>query len=257
MKRFIFGLMFIAIGMFTIYHFSNAENNFEDMEILRMHKGYEEQVLDNEVRKTVNNAKSISDLEKAETMLQTLPQREQDRIAPYIALKKAVIWFNEAEEYLRKAAEIENATVIPDPMPLLLNPEQIPAPQQQRILHPLTTVMLNKAFNLYEKARKESEKLKDIQDSDFNYHMNYLKGEIYYRILEFLADQESAPEIFNQTLTYYKYALRNRGNDINTIVNIEILIKNQDGLVGDAGNPQRKKQMLNSKKYGIGKSSGN
>lgn len=254
--------MFMVIGVFSIYHFSDMENEAEDAQTLIMQQSYEEQVLDNKIRGIVNKAKSISDLEKAEGMLQTLPQKEQDRIAPYITLKKAAIWFNEAEEYLRRAAEIENATVVNlPPMPPPNDPEhpehseQIPTPQ--RVLHPLTTVMLNKALGLYEKARKESEKLKDTGDVDFNYHMNYLKGEIYYRVLEFLADQESAQEIFNQTLTYYKYALRNRGNDINTIVNIEILIKNQNGLVGDVGNPQRKKQMLNSKKHGIGKSTGN
>lgn len=260
MKQLIFGLMFLVFGVFTIYHFSDMENEVEDAQTLKIQQSYEEQVLDNKIRSLVNKAKSISDLEEAEGMLQTLPQKEQDRIALYITLKKAAIWFNEAEEYLRKAAEIENATVSPD-LPSILppdpeHPEQIPAPQQ-RVSHPLTTVMLNKALSLYEKARKESEKLKDIGDLDFNYHMNYLKGEIYYRILEFIADQESAQEIFNQTLTYYKYALRNRGNDINTIVNIEILIKNQNDLVGNAGNPQRKKQMLNSKKYGVGKSTGN
>jgi hypothetical protein len=110
---------------------------------------------------------------------------------------------------------------------------------------------------MYELARKEVEKLKDTSDNDFNYNVNYLKGEIYYRFLELIADQETSQEIFNQTVTYYKQALRYRPNDINTVVNIELLIKNQSNLVSTTPNQSRKKQMLTSKKFGINKSSGN
>lgn len=267
MKRLLFGLVFVAIGVYSVHYFSNAEKNTEDEITLKINKSYDEQVLDNDIRTAINKAKSISDLEKAERDMQSLPKEYQERVAPTVALKKATVWFNEAEEYLRRAIEIENAAAVPPgpPMPMADpenheegGPEVIPAPQQQRELHPLTVDSLNKAFALYEKARKESEKLKDGDDSDFNYHMNYLKGEIYYRVLEFLAEPDTAQELFNQALTYYKYALRYRNNDINTVVNIELLIKNQNNLLGNAAGPQaRKKQMLTSKKFGIGKSSGN
>jgi len=266
MKRLLFGLVFVAIGVFAVHYFSNAEKDAEDELTLKINKSYDEQVLDNSIRNAVNKAKSIGDLEKAELDMQGLPKQYQERIAPNIALRKAAIWFNEAEECLRRAIEIENAAVVPPgppPMPMADpenpdEPEPIPAPQPQRELHPLTVDSLNRAFALYEKARKESEKLKDGDDLDFNYHMNYLKGEIYYRVLEFLAEPDTAQELFNQALTYYKYALRNRNNDINTVVNIELMIKNQNSLLGNAAGPQaRKKQMLTSKKFGIGKSSGN
>lgn len=266
MKRLIFGLVFVALGLFSINYFSKMENASNDELILHINKDYEDQVLDNSVRKMVNRARSLNDLEKAEVEMRPLSQQYKDRIAPTISLKKAALLFEQAEDYLRKAIEIENAVASPapqQPMPPINDPENhdnepIPPPQQQRELHPLTLVNLNKAVELYEKARKESEKLKDTGDTDFDYHANYLKGEIYYRLLELVADQESAPELFNQTLTYYKYALRSKNNDMNTVINIEILIKNQNNLLGNAANPQgRKKQMLNSKKYGIGKSSGN
>lgn len=264
MKKLAFSLLFIGFGLVSIQHFSKMAERVDDELTVQMNKTYEEQVLDNKIRVIVNDAKSLDDLDKAEKEMHGLPTAYKERLMPILSLKKATFWFNEAEDYLRKASEIERsvAPVPQDPMPpaqnLLDNPEQIPPPQQPRELHPLTLINLNKAIALHERARKECEKLKDSFNTDFDYHVNYLKGEIYYRILELVADQESAPALFNQTLTYYKYALRSRSNDMNTVINIEILIKNQNELLGDAGNPQaRKKQMLNSKKYGIGKSSGN
>ncbi len=261
MKKLVFGLMLIGFGLAAIQHFSRMEQQSDDELTQRINKTYEEEVLDNKVRDAVNKAKSNADLEKAENMMGSLPKEYRERIAPTIALKKATFVFEEAEGYLQKAVEIERASALPPPAQMVPNPEnpaeQIPAPQQERELHPLTVVNLNKAIALYEKSRKLSEGLKDTGRSDYDFHLNYLKGEIYYRLLELVADQESAPEMFNQALTYYKYALRNNNNDINTVINIEILIKNQNAL-GGGQNPQaRKKQMLNSKKFGVGKSTGN
>lgn len=267
MKKLVIGLMFIAIGVFSIHYFSKMEKDDDDYVTLKINKSYDEQLLDNKVRNMVNTAKSIDDLDKAELAMQSLPKEYQERITPTITLKRAVLLFSKAEDYLRKAVEIENAVAAQGPMPPHdpENPdssaEQLPPPQPappQRELHPLTLINLNKATALYERARKEAEKLKDTGNPDFDYHLNYIKGEIYYRILELMADADSAQEIFNQTLTYYKYALRSRNSDINTVVNIEILIKNQNSLLANANNPQaRKKQALSSKKYGVGRSTGN
>lgn len=245
------------------------EIGIDDTQAEMVNQYYETQILDNKIRMAINEANSIDDLERAEKQMEStfvLPKENKDKIVPTIALKRSVILFNQAEDYLRKAIEVENA-IAEQPMPPVPDPdhdpensvEPIPPPSlQPGALHPLTIVNLDKAIVLYEQARKGVEQLKDGGNPNFNYHLNYLKGEIYYRVLEFMSDQESAPELFNQALTYYKYALRNRNSDINTIVNIELMIKNQSRLVSNAGNPQaRRKQMLNSKKYGIGKSSGN
>lgn len=262
MKKFILGCMFIGFGLASIQHFSKMEDQVDDAFTKRVNQQYEEQVVDLKIRGLVNGAKTQDDLDKAEMMLQQLPQAYRDSIMPTLSLKRSAFWFNEAEEHLRKAIEIERAVSFPQPPPKTWPPvdesdtEQLPPPAKE--LHPLTTANLNKAIALYEKARKNAEALKDDGTTDFNYHLNYLKGEIYYRMLELVADQESAQEIFNQALTYYKYALRSRNNDMNTVINIEILIKNGGGLVNNAGNPQaKKKQLLTSKKYGIGRSSGN
>jgi hypothetical protein len=268
MKRLVFGLMLIGFGLVSIQHFSKMEEDSDDAQTRRINEYYEEQVLENKVRSMVNKAKSVADLDKAEVALADLPKQYKERIAPTIALKKATMLFEEAESYLTKAIEVERAAALPPPPPPMPPapehqggvPEQVATPPQEqpRELHPLTLANLNKATALYEQTRKLCEGLKESGYSDFDYHLNYLKGEVYYRLLELVADQESAPEMFNQALTYYKYALRSKNNDINTVINIELLIKNQQSLTGGAQNPQaRKKQMLNSKKYGIGKSSGN
>jgi hypothetical protein len=227
-----------------------------------------EQVKENEIRSLLNNAKTLEEIELVEQKMQELANK--DKVAQYVAIKKSRLLFEEAEMYMRRAVEIEKAVFIPDPpkpVPVpMVDPNNpyatpttpMPPPEPPRIYHPLTLVNLEKAFALYDKARKESEKLKESDDNDFNFNLNYLKGEIYYRILELMADQESAPELFNQTLSYFKFALRSRNNDVDTSVNIELLIKNQNSLMGNANNPQaRKKQMLNSGKFGVGKSSGN
>jgi tetratricopeptide (TPR) repeat protein len=266
MKKLVIGLMFVVVGVFSVHYFSNMEKDDDDYMTLKINQAYDEQLLENRVRGMVNSAKSNADLAKAEVAMQELPKEYQERITPTITFKRAAFLFNEAEDHLRKAIEIENAVAVPNQGPLPPpepdpenpdhQPEQIPPPQRE--LHPLTLVNLNKAMVLYEKARKEAEKLKDIGNPNFDYHMNYLKGEIYYRILELMADPDSAQELFNQTLTYYKYALRSRNRDVNTVVNIEILIKNQSSLLANANDPQaRKKQALSSKKYGVGRSTGN
>lgn len=268
MKRLMTSIFFFVLGFILIAYLSRMETVSENTVPLEL--GIRDsQVKENEVRILINKAKTLADVEAIEQRMQDLDAK--DKLAPYVSLKKSRLMFEEAEMYMRKAVEIERAVFIPDPpapippppMPDPNNPYATPPmpvapPEPPRIYHPLTMLNLEKAFALYDKARKESEKLKEGDDSDFNFHMNYMKGEIYYRILELMSDQESAPELFNQTLSYYKFALRSRNNDVNTTINIELLIKNQNSLMGNSSSPQaRKKQMLNSGKFGVGKSSGN
>lgn len=257
MRRFIFGLIFLALGAYTIFYFTDREDKIEEAHNIWLEQTFYENLLNNEISKTVNETNSILVLERAEAKLDSLSKENKDRILPYIILKRSRLLFDEAEKYLQKAIEIEKATFVETPMP----PADQPPPP--KALHPLTVINFQKAANLYEKARKEIDKLKDKNfDFDlllngFYYNLNYLKGEIYYRILEFLADQNSAQELFNQTLTFYKYALRERPSDINTIVNIELLIKNQNNIIGSANPQMIRKKMLNSRKFGVGRSSGN
>lgn len=266
MKRLMTSIFFFVLGVILIAYLSKMEVATENAVPLEVGV-HDLQVKENEVRTLINKAANLADIEAIEQKMQDLESK--DKLAPYVSLKKSRLMFEEAEMYMRKAVEIERAVFIPDPPAPPMPPPTpdpnnpyatppMPPPEPPRIYHPLTIVNLEKAFALYDKARKESEKLKEGDDADFNFHMNYMKGEIYYRILELMSDQESAPELFNQTLSYYKFALRSRNNDVNTTINIEILIKNQNSLMGNSASPQaRKKQMLNSGKFGVGKSSGN
>jgi len=242
MKKMICGLIFIGLGFFTVDYFSKLEKSLDDDVTQQLNRVYEEDVLDNKVREMVNKAQNLDDLVQVESSMGSLSEAKRTKLLPMISLKKSKFWFNEAEQYLMKAAEIERA---------------VDTQVDDKALHPLTVINLEKAFALYDKSRKEVDKIKDSNDKDFNYHVNYLKGEVYFRTLEFMSNQDSAQELFNQTLTYYKYALRNRPSDINTVINIEILIKNQNKLASNMNPKARKKQMLNSKKFGVGRSSGN
>ena len=270
MKKLMIGVFFFVLGVILVNYFTKMEAKYENV-VPAEASLRAEQIKENELRDLLNKAKTLKDMDVVEQKMQELGNK--DELTQYFAIKKSRLLFEEAEMYMRRAVEIEQAVFIPDPfvpvppVPMVdpNNPYAVsPIPPigppigPPRIYHPLTIANLEKAFALYDKARKESEKLKEGDDNNFNFNMNYLKGEIYYRILELMADQESAPELFNQTLSYFKFALRNRNNDVDTSVNIELLIKNQNSLMGNANNPQaRKKQMLNSGKFGIGKSSGN
>lgn len=241
MKSLLAGLFFAILFVGAGIYFYNKESKDADERVAKMVK-FEDEQLDN-IKATVlvNSSTNIAGLVEAEATLAKLSKERAAALAPYIALKKSLLYFNEAEGFLMRAVEIETAVG-----------------GDSQSINPLAQASLNKAIDLYDKARKEVELLKDTNDANFNFSANYLKGEIYYRLLEFVADRESAVEIFNQTLTYYKMALRSKPGDINTVVNIELLIKNQNRLLGNAADPQqKKKQMLTSKKFGVNKSSGN
>lgn len=262
------GIFFFALGFILFKHFQKMEVAFDNNKPME-DTSYLSKVKENELNELLNNAKTVEDVELVEQKMQDLDNKDQ--LVQYAAFKKSKLLFEEAEKYMRQAVEIERAVYIPSPKSAVQAPmvdpnnpyatPTTPTPTESvdpRIYHPLTIENLNKAFALYEKARKESEKLKEGNDSNFNFNINYLKGEIYYRVLELMSDQDSATELFNQTLSYYKLALRSRNNDVNTTINIEILIKNKNSLMSNANNPQaRKKQMLSSGKFGVLKHSGN
>lgn len=236
MKRLVFGVIFLVLGIgFYVY---NIEEILIGEQVRLAEDRYQDELQFNEVRALVNKANTIEELDQVLKVVDL----DKDKLLPIIGLKRSLLLFNEAEGHLMKAVEIENALT----------------DDSKQNLHPLTVKELNKAIQLYETARKEVEQIKEQKNLTFDYQLNYLKGEIYFRHLEIMATQETALEMFNQTVTYYKYALRHKPSDVNTVVNIEILIKNQNKLLADASNPNgKKKTMLNSKKFGVNKSSGN
>lgn len=259
MKKLLFGLSLIALAYASHLYLDQKSKSAKDT--IQSKEIYDNQNAFNNMTLLINKAESLDHIEVIECLMPDLSEQDRVKLAPYVSLKKASLLFNQAEYYLRRAAEIESSVVAPEPKPMPMvedfeNPvEQLPQPQQY---HPLTVEMLKKATDLYERARKEAEKLTEGADIDLNFSLNYLKGEIYYRYLELLADNDTAQELFNQTLNYYKLALRYKPGDIDTVVNVELLIKNQSSLLANANNPNAKrKQMLNVRKAGFGGSKGN
>ncbi len=237
MKKLIAAFVLLGCTIAAWLYFERLESSIENNAKSKVDADYARQENEHYLGGLINGATSSAELGgPTEIMVKDFAKLSQK-----FYLKRSLLYFEEAEVNLRRAVEIETA-----------------AGGIGDSLHPLTKLALDKAVKLYEKARKEVEKVKEDKDDDLNFYTNYLKGEISYRFLELIADKESAPEIFNQTVMYYKQALRCKPNDINTVVNIELLIKNKDKLMGSGTGPQqRKKQMLNSKKFGVNKSSGN
>ncbi len=238
MKKFVIGGLVFCTSLAVLYYCdiekSKAVSKEYNLHLMKVEDEYNLY----KIKESINSAGSLSEIEE-------IYVPEDDKLKAYVSIKKARLLFLEAEKYFHQAVEIENA---------LANSEN-----QSRSINYLTQRSLDKAIGFWEKARKETELIKDdIGDDKFKFHLNYIKGEIYYRTLQFMSDKESSKEVFKQTVTYYRQALKYRPNDINTVVNIELLIKNESELGGGgADNQAKKKQILNSKNYGLGSSSGN
>jgi hypothetical protein len=145
---------------------------------------------------------------------------------------------------------------MPDPQ----NPNwapQPPQPPQPPKIHPSVQAIVEKAIPLYEDAKKRIDRVQEQKgDSNFNYSMHYLKGEIYFRHLQILATKETQQELFRQTMNEYKLALRERPGDNDTSINIEILIKEAKGGGGGDDPNGRQNKMLNQS-VGFGRTKGN
>lgn len=262
MKKLLFGAGFLLLAYASYVYLDGKQTQFADENKHAIWSKYHNEVKFNKA----NAYLSKGDTGLAEFLLDGLDKQSKEKLESYVNLKNASIMFNKGEYYLRRAEEVEYALTIkekktapPPTDPENPDVEQLPPPmEQQKALHPMTIQLLNKAIDCYDNARKEIDKLSENSDANFNFSLNYLKGEIYYRVLEYMSEQNTAQELFNQTLSYYKIALRHKAGDINTVVNIELLIKNQNSLLANASDPQAKhKQMLNSRKAGLGNSKGN
>jgi hypothetical protein len=217
----------------------------------------------------INKAGTVAELELLERHVPKFGSDDtQKKIKGTLGLKKAKLEFMEAEALLARAIDLQQALTLPPlppepaPMPMTdtghggYNPTPPPQPQPPPPppIHPAAQAALEKAEKLYISSKKQIDKLNDIAgDKDYNFSLNYTKGEIYHRHLMFLSTQENQQELFTQTAMHYKKALTYRPGDTNTIVNIELLLKQAQGGGGQGqSQPQR---MLNQ--MGVGKSKGN
>lgn len=255
MRKLLFGIVLVIAGVVGYQYFNNrsiqlkAMDKNEDAGVFLANTSFRS------VKSAINSADTLEQLNDSglNEELINLPKQLQDKARPYLGLKKASLLFKQGELYLEKAKLIEKALEAPETPPV----QGQPLPERPP-LNRLTLENLKKSFDAYENARKEIEKYIEIGDNDFDYNLGYLKGEIYFRYLQYLSTQETSEELFNQTLLNYKQALKYKPSDIDSVINIELLIKNQMSLMGNASRPSnRRKQMLNLKRYGLGHSSGN
>ena len=245
MKKFVFGIICLALAVGAFAYMDSREKQIDDREYQRAERFYKQQLADNFVRNAINEAKSLDDLYK----IKELPKD----LMNYYSLKEAAFLFKQAEIVIEKAAQVENALHVPAEEPS--NPED-PNQQPQQELNPKTIKLLKESEVYYDKARKIVDNLPETLDKDFNFRVNYLKGLIYHRYLLFFSNQENVVELFNQAVTHYRTALKNKPSDVDTVINIELLIKDGKNLIG--ANPQsQRNKMLNIRKAGLGTRIGN
>lgn len=189
------------------------------------------------------------------------------RLEPILQLAIATAVFEEGEANLTKAIEVNNALATPAPPPQprpavfdqMGQPvPQPPVPQPPPPLHPLVVKNLDAAFKNYREAKELCDRIQQQPDSNnFNFSLNYFKGEVYYRHTQFLSTPETAKELFDQTLVCWKHALRYKARDIDTVINIELLIKNQQQMLSGAVQPgNQRPQMLPATQAGRGRLKG-
>jgi len=119
-------------------------------------------------------------------------------------------------------------------------------------LKPPVQAELDKAIKGWNDAKKYIDQTKEMDDVNFNFSLNFLKGNIYFRLLQ-MADSNKAKDYFDKCLTSYKDALKFRHRDVNTIINIELLIKASQNMSSSEG--EKKQSILNQ--AGIGNLKGN
>lgn len=213
-------------------------------------------------------AKTKDDLLSLEAELVSMPKYFQDMAGPPLSLKIMAITLDEADTMFERAKKLQTSLVLP-PEPMqsiavdtppdsetyMADPPPQPQPPQPPI-HPSVQVIAEKAFTMYEQLKTRIDKLPEIpDDNNYNYTLHYMKGEVYYRYLQFHSTQQTAPEILKQTVNEYKLALKYKPGDVDTVVNIEILIKNSQGMGG--GGPGQQRQKMLNQGPGLGRTKGN
>jgi hypothetical protein len=207
----------------------------------------------------LHNAKTVDDVNYVLTeRYKLLPKHLQEKVGPLAKLKLAVLSFEKAEKHLDRARGLQAALAEPpgQPTPDPQNPMIMVQPPPPKI-HPLAMAEFQKSVPLYESSKKEIDRLSEIKGDDrYNFLLNYSKGEIYHRYLHLFATQETAPQLLAQAVTYYKHALRHKPGDTDTVINIELLIKDSQGM-GGQGQPQQQRNRLLNQQPGSGRSKGN
>lgn len=246
-KLFILGLVLTIAGMVCVYFGVD-----EDAEASRVNIEHaKEQQLINDANKLLsvfNNAKTCAEIDEVISKVESLPKALQSDVLALAKLRRSIFLFEEAEALLDRAKQIQQALVSPKPTPVVQHPvdRQDPrsAPQGPAIVPPAME-LLEKAMPLYEAAKSGVDQLGDSKTNQkYNFTLNYTKGEIYHRYLQVFSTQENAREILAQAVMYYRMALKCQPVSRETVINIELLIKDAEAM-GSAGSKQQKNRLLN------------
>lgn len=234
---FLFIVVDIFIVWFSYYQLTEKNQQFADKLVL-----FEQKQAENKVFALINDADSLEKLNfKVENK--------------YYDLKVCTLKFQRAEGLLNRAREVQKELVKPKEMPYIRETPGVVEEKEE--IHPLALSLLKEAIELYKNCKEECDKLVENEDIDFNFALNYLKGEIYFRNLELLATPETMKELFEQTIGSFKNALKAKPRDIDTIVNIELLLKNSEKLLAMMNRPSVRLNQMLKPRAGQGKYRGN
>lgn len=244
MKKVIFnlGLLLFLLGL-SSFLIGNRYKEDSSLELKEKELVLQKQAIINNVVSVINEGNK----DKLEVLNKNLKNLELQNYGPYVSLKLAIHKFIEAENSFNRTKLLYASL------------------KGGNKLHPLVQENLDKTIRLYEECREMADRMGDFNDSkvgdpnhEYNFCLNYLKGEIYYRHLELLSKPETVRDLMTQTITYFRNALEYKPGDLNTVINIEILIKNREQMMAIANDPgAQKQQALIQKMAGSGNSKGN
>ncbi len=125
-----------------------------------------------------------------------------------------------------------------DAVPTTPTPPEIEVPDVVDT-HPLAWVALENAMGSYNEARAYIDSIQsDAESTEFNFVYNYVKGSIYYRLMQMTREQDIAKGFFEKSLESYTTALKFKPKDTNTEINIELLLKSPQA--GSISQPVKK-----------------
>lgn len=266
MKILLFGIVVVVLGAGAVAygHYLNEDYIARIAEYETVVENIQSQ---KNFLKQVDNAKNRHELIALEGKLSAYPKDFQDKVGPHIGLRIISTTFDEADDIFDRARKLQLSLVLPEPEPQLqqsLEPQDDPykhapmaPPPPPKIpeIHPVAQALADKAMPLYEEMKKRIDKMSNIDgDDNYNFAFHYTKGEVYYRYMQFFGTQETIKELYKQTVNEFKLALRYKPGDVNTVINIELLIKNDPG--GGQNSEKNRQKMLNQS-AGFGRSKGN
>ncbi len=206
-------IAFLAILLiFVSVYLGLSHINFVKQKRIAKNKNIEQTELVHKFYKNVEERLNDKEIDK-------LPEDTRRKARLINNFKQAVSSFEEAEDYLARAVSLRSA----------ISPDDT---------NPLIESYFQQSMASYKKAKEIIDRLEEIEGDDkYNHCLHYTKGEIYYRVLQFIAVDEEKIEIFNQTVQSFKKALLAKPRDIDTEINVEILITNRSQLLTRATMP--------------------